>query len=92
MIISGYTHNPYDLIPSLEEKSSFMLWLIYDKEGNEDWARIDYWFTEQFGVKRISEIVTDRQLSRSECEEALIDYLGYSKVEFEQSMTIKYKA
>ena len=90
MIIPGYTHPFTDFLPSIEEESDFVLWLRKDKDDNDIWVALEYWYKEQFGVRTVSVILPEVEMSRDECEEALKNYLG-EKVEFEPSMTIKYK-
>ena len=93
MISPGYLDNPADLIPSRDlpqEETDFVLWLRKDKDDNDIWVTLEYWYKEQFGVRTVSVILPEVEMSRDECEEALKNYLG-EKVEFEQSMTIKYK-
>ncbi len=91
MIYSGYLDNPSDLISERDlpqEETDFVLWPI-NGECTE-WATIDYTYKNQFGTRVVSDIITEKELSRSECEEAIRDKV--QNVEFEQSMTIKYKA
>ncbi len=87
MIIPGYLDNPNDLLSSKEEESDFVLWPVNDE--CTEWATVTYFYKNQFGRRVVSDIITDKELSRSECEEAITNTVR--KVEFEQSMTIKYK-
>ncbi len=83
MIIPGYTHPFTDFQQSIE--SDFVLWPV-NGECTE-WATVTYFYKNQFGRRGVSDIITDKELSRSECEEAITNTVR--KVEFEQSMTIK---
>ncbi len=88
MIIPGHTNPFTDFQQSIEGESDFVLWPV-NGECTE-WATITYFYKNQFGTRVVSDIITDKELSRSECEEAITNTVR--KVEFEQSMTIKYKA